>query len=196
MFLKGLGEKNIRGVASGAYLFSGHPPRAPPPWPPAGAEALAALLWAWQRLLSPGGSGRSGPSLPSLPSHKPVLTPLCCFLAGSSPLSHRLPLFSPCVQVLNQNVAPQHLRGRWLGQCRSFSGRQGGHVVISGLKFQALVTSTTLETLRLWHLVPGIGKAANRGFYDSLPRILQLLPGCSASPGWRTPTRAWRGRGA
>lgn len=96
-------------------------------------------------------------SLLSLPSHKPVLTPRCCFLAGSSPVSHRLPLLSPCVQVLDQNVAPQHLRGRWRGQCRSCLGRQGGGVVISGLKSQALVTSTAVETLRLWHLVPGLG---------------------------------------
>lgn len=157
LFLKGFGEKNIRGVACGASLFAGHPPGLPPPVATSGRRGFGCAARGLAAAPSSMGERQVRASLLSLPSHKPVLTPRCCFLAGSSPVSHRLPLLSPCVQVLDQNVAPQHLRGRWRGQCRSCLGRQGGGVVISGLKSQALVTSTAVETLRLWHLVPGLG---------------------------------------
>lgn len=46
---------------------------------------------------------------PSLPSHKLLFTSPYGSLAGSSPVSHRLPLLSSCLQVPNQNVAPQYL---------------------------------------------------------------------------------------
>lgn len=62
LFLKGFGEKNIRGVACGASLFAGHPPGLPP----SGHQRAQRL---WLRCSGPGSGsfllgGAAGPGLP------------------------------------------------------------------------------------------------------------------------------------
>lgn len=144
----GYGQDGGQGAAAGHSPFA-HPtlcgervPLGPVSFLPLGPVSILPVglvscpqSWLEQRLCpsrSPSGLGRGSffPELsealwfPSLPSHKLVITSPYCSLPGSSPVSHRLPLLSSCLQVPNQNVAPQYLRGGSPGTARRLLDRQ------------------------------------------------------------------------
>lgn len=122
----------------------------------AGAEALSqqAPSWAWQRFLF-SQSCQKLCGFPSLPSHKLAFTSPYGSLAGSSPVSHRLPLLSSCLQVPNQNVAPQYLRGRSSGTARRLWDSQWARVPLLGWHWMQMPTFGTGHSVPLamsaWH---------------------------------------------
>lgn len=70
-------------------------PQSSPPVATSGRRGFGCAALGLAAAPSSFGEQQVWASLLLLPSHKPVLTPRCCFLAGSSPVSHRLPVFSP-----------------------------------------------------------------------------------------------------
>lgn len=122
----GYRQNGGQGAAAGHRPFA-HPTLCGERVPP--GPVPCPQSWLAQRLCPsrcPAGLGRGSffPELsealwfPSLPSHKLLFSSPYCSPTGSSPLSHRLPLLSSCLQVPHQNVAPQYLRGRSPGTAR------------------------------------------------------------------------------